>query len=120
MAELKLETLLQGSSCNHYDAKEYVVRDQSRYDSLLNESGLACEHPVDFGSEMVLAVFMGRHNSGGYSINVVSAVENESSIDVVVRKTRPAKGSYRSTVITHPYHIVKLARSEKKVKFNIE
>lgn len=120
MVELVLETLLQGSSCNIYRAKEYVVRDQTQYDKLLDESGLTCEHSVDFGSEMVLVVFMGRHSSGGYSINIVSATGTESSIDVVVKKTRPEKGSLRSTVITHPYHVVKLAKSQKEVKFKVE
>ncbi len=81
---------------------------------------MSCEHLVDFGSEMVLAVFMGRYTSGGYSIDVVSATENESSIDVVVKKAKPAKGSFRSTVITHPYHIVKLKKIEKEIKFKIE
>lgn len=69
---------------------------------------------IDFDIETVLAVFEEIKNSGGYSINIVKVEEQEKK--VVVAIDRLLKGGAAS-VITQPFHIVKIAKVNKPIVF---
>jgi len=122
-------TLAQGARGSHGPARTVVIR--SELD--LRRSGVSLTAgAVDFRSEMVLAVFMGEQRSTGYSITV-AGVERKMlprptifppppaqyvlNVDVVVRK--PARGSIQASIMTSPYHLVKLARSKDRVEFKV-
>ena len=63
---------------------------------------------VNFTSEMVIAVFQGYCGSGGYSTNITKIVMTDSYYLVYVNELHPGEGCITTTVITHPYHIVKI------------
>lgn len=72
---------------------------------------------VDFGADMVVAVFSGERASGGFAIQVERIKESGGRLIVYVSETGAAPGSINTMAITQPYHIVKLARSNATVVF---
>lgn len=64
---------------------------------------------VDFRRETVVAALAGRKTSGGHSITVRS-VERVApgQIDATIETQGPPPGGFATTVITYPYHIVRM------------
>src|SRR5262249_60749840 len=86
----------------------------------LTQAGLnpPAETPkVDFRKHMVLAVFSGERNSGGYAITITKAVKTGKDLRVHVKETFPAPGTIVDTVITHPFHFVVVPAIKGKVTF---
>ena len=73
---------------------------------------------IDFSSEIVVAVFMGTRNSGGYAIEVTGADETTDAVRVVVARRVPGPDDFVTMAITSPYHIVTLPRRDKPVVFD--
>ncbi|WPO79956.1 protease complex subunit PrcB family protein [Flavobacterium sp. KACC 22761] len=69
---------------------------------------------VDFTKQQVIAVFDQVRNSGGYSIDITKITQSNNLITVKVEQLK--KGDLTS-VITQPFHIVKMAKSSKPVVF---
>lgn len=124
------ESLSRGTRGMHGPARSLVIR--SELDLRRAGINLPAGASVDFRSEMVLAVYMGPQRSSGYSIEI-KGVEREMlprptifppppaqyvlNVDVVQRK--PARGSIQASIMTSPYHVVKLARSKDRVEFKV-
>ncbi|MGO3707762.1 MAG: protease complex subunit PrcB family protein [Mesonia hippocampi] len=69
---------------------------------------------VDFQQEEILAVFDEVKTTGGYSIDIVNVVEHEKKVVVTIDRLK--KGG-DATVITQPFHIVKIPKLNKPVAF---
>ncbi|MDD2665590.1 MAG: protease complex subunit PrcB family protein [Methanocellales archaeon] len=120
--ELTFETISKGSSSDHDERKDYVIRDLSEWGTLWGKvhSRVSLTPPlpnVNFEDEMVIAVFQGSHPTGGYAIEITQIVEKESSIEVFVKETSPSPDSVVTQAFTQPYHIVKTKRVDKDVIF---
>ncbi|MBI4896118.1 MAG: protease complex subunit PrcB family protein [Candidatus Aenigmarchaeota archaeon] len=120
--ERPFETLSKGASSGHDDKKEYVIKESSAWKNLWSivQSGRSPTPlipSVNFTDDMVIAVFQGNHPTGGYSIEITKIVEDESSVQIVIKETTPPPGSVLTTAFTQPYHIVKMKRTDKPVLF---
>ncbi|MFT7351595.1 MAG: hypothetical protein ACI9XR_001349 [Flavobacterium sp.] len=73
------------------------------------------ETNIDFAKFSVIAVFDKVYGSGGYSIDITNIVENENNITVTVANLQTGNAS---SVITQPYHIVKIPKTSKPFVFN--
>ncbi len=69
---------------------------------------------IDFDRHMVVAVFMGRRNTGGYSVTIESVREVEERVLVRYSTRSPVPGDMVTMAITSPYHIVIVPRIEGK------
>ena len=74
---------------------------------------------VDFSTNMVVAVFMGEVNTGGYALRIYDIVETESSVVVKMERTEPGPTCIVPQVLTQPYHMIQIARAEKPVTFEV-
>jgi len=72
------------------------------------------EIDIDFNRFQIIAVFEEIKYNGGHSIDITKVVETESSIAVTVENLK--KGNFTS-IVTQPYHIVKIPTSDKPVVF---
>ncbi|MDZ7693090.1 MAG: protease complex subunit PrcB family protein [Balneolaceae bacterium] len=72
---------------------------------------------VDFGSQMVIAYSMGSQSSGGYITEITQVQRSESLLGVKVKNRSPGKGCIVTWVITTPYHIIRLKKSDQQVQF---
>jgi hypothetical protein len=121
-SDLGFETISKGVFCGYTHEAYLVVRNENEWVNLWNKvkSVQATEPPeVDFSSYMVIAVFMGQKPTGGHSIEIVKVVEGAGKVTVNVVKNYPPPGTAVPQVLTQPYHIVKVRRTEKAVVFKV-
>lgn len=73
---------------------------------------------VDFGSEMVIAVFQGEQPSAGYGVEIAS-VTTGGRVRYVASKPDPAT-CVTAAVITSPFHVVAVPAVDGDVEFERE
>lgn len=83
-------------------------------DSSNNVSGGFTETNIDFNQYMVIAAIDQTYLNGGHSIDIVSVDETALNIEVNVENLSPGN---LTTVVTQPYHIVKIPKIAKPVTF---
>jgi len=122
--EIPLTTLIQGSNSEYGRFDEtpiptdappecVVIADEEEYQRLMSLAML--EEPevsVDFDSQIILAVFQGPKNTGGYAISIMRATQEGSRVRVEVDVIEPEPGSMTIQVLTSPYHLVTAERSD--------
>jgi len=67
---------------------------------------------VDFSREMVIAAVDQAEPSGGYGLEITGIEEVEGRLVVRVSKTIPGPDCIVITVITQPFHVVRMAKSD--------
>lgn len=65
---------------------------------------------IDFESEIVIAVLLGLRNSGGYAVSIERVVQQNDAVGVEVKEEIPGATCSTATVMSSPYHIIKLRR----------
>lgn len=75
---------------------------------------IAPDMNIDFTKQQVIAVFDQVRNTGGYSIDITQITENGTEMTVKVEQLK--KGD-DTTVMSQPFHIVKIAKTNKTVVF---
>ncbi|TZF84736.1 protease complex subunit PrcB family protein [Pedobacter sp. BS3] len=86
-----------------------------RIDQVNNVSQDFSETDIDFDQYMVIAIFDKLQMNGGHAIDITNIVDNDDSIWVKVKYTGPDGAA--PSVITQPYCIAKIPRSDKPVIF---
>lgn len=71
---------------------------------------------VDFTKCTILGVFYGQKPTSAYNISISSVVETENTVDVFVTESSPT-GGVVLPVVTYPYHIIKIRKSNKSINF---
>jgi len=79
--------------------------------------GTVVAPPVDFSREMVVGVFMGERETGGYRIEISGIERTESGIRVRYVTRAPEPGAVLTQALTQPFHLIRLARDERPVTF---
>lgn len=69
---------------------------------------------IDFNKYQIIAVFDNIKTTGGYSIDITSVVENRNNIVVTIKRLLTGDNS---TVMTQPFHIVKIPKTTKPIVF---
>ena len=72
---------------------------------------------VDFEKQVVLAVFMGEKNMGGYRIQIQGMKDAGKKIEVSVKTTSPPQDGFSIQVLTQPYEFLIAEKPAKPVKF---
>ncbi len=124
VAELSVpfETLDQGVQSGIRHARKLVIRDGETWAALWREH-VAERVPqpplpqVDFTRDMVIAFFLGEKPTAGYAATIKEIRASLDKLLVRVEVTSPPPGSFVAQVLTQPYHIVKLPRSDLPVEF---
>ena len=97
-------------------SNETWVELMNKMNSVNYETANFTETEIDFSNFIILAVFDEIKMSGGYTIEFTSVVENQNNLTVTIHLLSP-KG-VAPGVITQPYHIVKIPKTEKIIFFN--
>ena len=98
--------------------RQVVVRDVLEWRALWQQHAPDRAQPsIDFSVEMVIGLFLGARNSGGYAIEVVSARRQGEGTVVRYRQREPARGAITAQVMTSAYHVVSIPRSSGNVRF---
>ena len=117
---LEFQTISKGIHSDYWDRGNYKIRNIYEWENLREKAGILVDPNINFDEKKVIAVFMGERSTGGYSINITRIIEKEDYIEVFIRETSPPPEAFVIMVITHPYHIVKVGRIDKEIKFRKE
>jgi hypothetical protein len=92
-----------------------VFRDQAKLAEYLREAKASRPAPaVDFSTRQLLLVSPGPRSSTGYSVEVLSAREDDGKIVVRVRERTPRLDQKVEPHVTYPYRLISLP-AEKNV-----
>lgn len=86
----------------------------SKMNSINNVSNNFTEADIDF-NKFTLVVVALDFKSNGWEVEIDKIIENKGNISVSILKNR-----YETTVMTQPFHIVKIPKTDKKVVSEIE
>jgi len=79
--------------------------------------GAVVPPPVDFSREMVVGVFLGERDTGGYQIEIIGVERTASVLRVLYVTREPEAGAVLTQALTQPFHLVRLARDDAFVSF---
>lgn len=113
LTSIPFETVEHGGSCGITARIEFVITNEQDWETLWigfsNDTTPVPEvPPVNFTTDMIIAVFQGERMTGGYSTTIQRIELTNSSYVVYVNEMHPGSGAV-IMVVTHPYHIVKLS-----------
>ena len=98
-----------------------IIQDNTSWENLISKmntikdvSDKFIETDIDFSRYTIIAVFDEVYGNGGHSIDVITVKEND--FDVIVKLDRLLKGNLAS-VITQPFQIIKIPKTEKQIIF---
>ena len=101
-----------------YKNVNFVITNNTDWNYLLNKKIVrSSETDIDFSEYRIIAVFDRVHGNGGWSIDITKILEFSDKIVVFVCNLETGNAT---SVITDPYHIVKIPYSEKRVMFNVK
>jgi hypothetical protein len=83
----------------------------TQMDSFNNVSGNFSETDIDFDNYLIIAVFL-EVKPNGWEVQINNITENENSLVVSTNENE-----FISSVITQPFSIVKIHRTEKNIEF---
>lgn len=112
--------LAEGSHGGFKDAQSLVIKDQKGLQKIYTQINMT-RRPglpipeIDFENEMVIALFMGEKNSGGYSTKVQNLVPKGKELEIIVKETTPE--GMTTTVICQPFYFCKVKRSDSQITF---
>ncbi|MCE5279776.1 MAG: protease complex subunit PrcB family protein [Planctomycetaceae bacterium] len=111
----------RGFNASQEAPRRVVVKDQKAWEEVWSAMvGYLEPKPeapkVDFDSQMVIAVFMGRRSTGGFSIQITGIELNDKMV-VAVKQSSPPPGAITTQALTSPYHVVVVAKTDKPVEF---
>ena len=117
-AGLPFETVAQGAHSRLTDALDVVVRTADEWTALwARHAGPGPPPPaVDFARQMIVAVFAGRRPTSGYGIEITGVHVVDQEIQVVYQERTPAAGAISLPVVTTPFHVIRIPRSELTVR----
>jgi hypothetical protein len=123
-AEMPAAAIIQqwkGAYSAQNTAQRVVVKDRKSWEKTW--SGMKrpmqpkTEAPkIDFDKHMVLAVFLGRKNTGGYAV-AIAKIEQKEKLVVTVKETSPPPDAMVTMALTAPYHVVVVPKTEKAIEF---
>lgn len=74
------------------------------------------ETDIDFSAYKVIAVIDELRTSGGYDITIASITDNDGQLVVDVENSNPTEANV-TTVMTQPFHIIKIPNTDLPVVF---
>jgi hypothetical protein len=114
---------LFGNGAEGFKKVNIVISSKKEWKSLLskfdttNKISKTFENAIDFSKEMILISVDKVRNSGGFSVEIIEVVKEGSAFLIKVKTIGPKPMDMVTTAIMQPYHIVKIKKTNKKIKF---
>jgi hypothetical protein len=113
----------EGGREGPFQAENLVINDNDTWSRVYSVMcSPPCPNPlpaVNFTTSTILAVFAGPKPTAGYLVNVTEVAQGRSSIAVQILYRVPSPECLTAQVLTHPYHIVTIPKTELPVAFNV-
>jgi hypothetical protein len=116
--DVPLRVLEKGARSNVDRARQAVARTAAEWTALWQQHSPDRPPPaVDLARDMIVGVFLGSRPSAGFTIEIVSARDEQGAVVVRYRETSPPPGAVAAQVITSAYCIAALPRRDGEVRF---
>lgn len=120
--KLPMELVINGTYSGVEAKKELILNNNDEYQKLMSEVYNNLDQMpripvVDFTKYTLIAVFIGPRNTGGYMVNIDSINDGNKSVSVSVVEETPGKNCNTMQIVTRPYTIVKIPKTDKKAVF---
>ena len=113
-----IQTVVTESMSQIDDARQTVARTPAEFTALWKlHAGAAAMPKIDFGSRIVVAVFLGSRSSAGYTVAITGTRQEKGVLIVEWREQRPEAGQVTAQVMTSPAHIVTIPKFAGEVRF---
>jgi hypothetical protein len=100
------------------DPKQAVARSAAEFAALWKQhSGAKAMPPVDFGSRMVVAVFLGTRTSAGYGAEILRTRQADGKLIVEWQERTPSRDEVSAQVMTSPALIASIPKFAGEVTF---
>lgn len=116
---MSITSVARGPVSDIQAPREVVVRTAPEWHQLWRaHTGSDSGRPnVDFGSQMVVGVFLGARTTGGYDVEIAGVELVEGALVVRYTERTPAPGAVLAQVITAPFHLVSVGKFDGPVRF---
>jgi hypothetical protein len=114
---------LFGNGAEGFKQENLIILSKKEWKSFLskidttNKVSNTFENAIDFSKEMIVVCIDKVRNSGGFSVEIKEVSKERDTLVIKVRRKGPKPMSMATTVIKQPYHIVKINKTNKKIKF---
>jgi VWFA-related protein len=112
-----MHTIERGLQSRVERPRQVVARTAEEWAEFWQAHGEGPAPAVDFSREMVVGVFLGSRPTSGFSVEITGAHDDNGTLVVNYRETRPAPGTIAAQVITTPFTLVALPRHDGDVRF---
>lgn len=118
--ECPFETIDKGFFSGYIDRASLVIKDEEEWTRVwdMHTKIISPAPPlpeVDFSKRMIIAVFRGQFTSSGYSTEITEVTRFSDKVRVSVVETDDTGGMLLD-VLTQPYHIIELEKSDLPVE----
>ena len=119
---ISVTTIQKGNFGGIRKPAQIVVRTQEEWNSLWKrhvsiQSPPSSPPSVDFAAEMIVGLFIGEKNTGGYEVEITRAELKDSTLHVYYAEKSPTPGGIVTQALTQPFHLARLPRSDAPVVF---
>jgi len=121
-AEKADSPLWKGSTSGITTFRTVVVRTSEDWQTLWREHAgpsvppSPCP-PVDFNQYTIIGIFAGTKPTAGYSVDIVDTQPLSDKIVVLYRETTPPQGMITAQVLTQPYHLRLIPKTNLPITF---
>ena len=111
-----------GDSSGIEDHREIAIKDAAAWEKLWAEHQSNMEIPspapaVDFNNYMIVGIFLGEQGSSGYSVQLGESETVGNELIIPYKEAVPAPGLMGLTVITQPYCLKIIPRTNRPIRF---
>ena len=113
-----VETIVIDMMSQIDEPMQAAARAPAEWEALWRKHGGDAAVPkVDFGSRIVVAVFMGTKPSAGYAVEITGTRHEHGATIVEYRERRPERGQIAAQILTSPAHIATIPKVGGEIRF---
>lgn len=113
--------LAQGNQCSVKEPAIEIIREKSALDLVwtrISPQGTAPD--VDFGTNAVIAIFMGTRNTGGYHYELGTSTLSDGVFTIEVIESTPGMKEMVTMALTAPYIVFSVPKTDKEPVITIK
>ncbi|MEE9407989.1 MAG: protease complex subunit PrcB family protein [Polaribacter sp.] len=114
---------LFGAGEKGFKKENIVISSNEEWKSFLskidatNKVSETFENAIDFSKEMIVVAVDEVRSTGGFSVEIIEVVKDGDTFLIKVKSKGPKPLDMVTTAIIQPYHIVKINKTRKEIKF---
>ena len=114
---------LFGAGEEGFEKENIIISNSDEWNSFLskidttNKVSDTFDNSIDFSKESVCIAMDKVRNSGGFSIEILEVVNEGETTIIKIESIGPKPGDMSTMAMIQPYHIIKINKTKKKIKF---